>query len=116
MRNDEVQDLISQLNDLQLQQTALLARLKTAAADEAARNRDLPHEDGRTREFAATVHEIGPTTREFAIGDKVWIKNPNLFSQAGSGTVTKIGNRRITVTTQSGKNILRAPKNLVLEE
>jgi hypothetical protein len=38
MRNDEVQDLISQLNRLQLQQTELFARLEKAIGDEEERS------------------------------------------------------------------------------
>jgi small-conductance mechanosensitive channel len=52
-------------------------------------------------------------TREFAIGDRVQIKNPGRY-QASGGTIAKIGANRITVRTASGSKILRAPKNLLL--
>jgi hypothetical protein len=125
MRNDEVQDLISQLNRLQLQQTELFARLEKAIGDKDAQTRGVGKEDAQTREVAheieveqtrefAIAHEVAQT-REFAIGDRVIIKNPNLF-QTDRGKITKIGNKRITLTTQSGSKILRAPKNLVLQQ
>jgi transcription antitermination factor NusG len=92
--NDEIQDLITQLKQLQLQQTALLARL-----DEA-----------RCRETGADVKE----TRGLVIGDKVRIKNPRPF-QADRGTVIKIRPNRTTVRTRSGNKILRASKNLTID-
>jgi transcription antitermination factor NusG len=115
MRNDKVQDLISQLNRLQLQQTELFARLEKAIGDKDAQTRGVRKEDAQTREV---VHEIEaeqtreffiahgvPQTVEFAIGDRVKVKNPNLF-QADRGKITKIRNKRITLTTQSGNKIL----------
>jgi hypothetical protein len=98
--NDEIQDLIIQLTRIQLQQTELLARLVTAVDNEDQQNREV------TRQTRPTV--------AFAIGDRVRIKNPNPL-QASKGTVTKIGSKRITVTSRSGIKILRAPKNLVLD-
>jgi dsDNA-specific endonuclease/ATPase MutS2 len=97
---DEVQDLIEQLKNLQLQQTELLARLERARINEARRTGIQDKEES--------------STREFAIGDKVRIKNPTRF-QVNQGVITKIGSSRITVHTKTGSKILRAPKNLVLE-
>jgi hypothetical protein len=125
MRNDEAQDLITQLNRLQLQQTELFARLEKAIRDEDAQTRGVRKEDAQTREVAHEI-EVEQTREfviahgiaqivEFAIGDRVIVKNPNLF-QADRGKITKIGNKRITLTTQSGSKILRAPKNLVLQQ
>ena len=125
MRNDEVQDLISQLNRLQLQQTDLFARLEKAIGDEDAHTRRIDKEDAQTGEVANKVevaqtrefvvaHEVAQTG-EFAMGDRVIVKNPNPF-QTDRGKITKIGNKRITLTTQSGRKILRAPKNLVLQQ
>ena len=51
--------------------------------------------------------------REFAVGDNVAIKNPNMF-QANKSKITKIGRKSITVTSLSGQKILRAPNNLLL--
>ena len=126
MRNeDDVQDLISQLNQLQLQQTELFARLEKAIGDKDAQTRRVGKEDARTGEVANIIevaqtrefvvaHEVAQTG-EFAIGDRVIVKNPNLF-QTDRGKITKIGKKRITLTTQSGSKILRAPKNLVLQQ
>ncbi len=126
MRNeDDVQDLISQLNQLQLQQTELFARLEKAIGDKDAQTRGVRKEDAQTREVAHEI-EVEQTREfviahgiaqivEFAIGDRVIVKNPNLF-QADRGKITKIGNKRITLTTQSGSKILRTPKNLVLQQ
>jgi hypothetical protein len=36
--------------------------------------------------------------------------------QATRGTITKIGNSRITVQARNGTKISRAPKNLTLED
>jgi hypothetical protein len=99
MRNDEIPDLIAQLSRLQVQQTELLARLQRAADNEVALAGDFGQE---TKE-----------PREFAVGDNVAIKNPNLC-QANKGKITKIGRKLITVTSLSGHKILRAPKNLLL--
>jgi hypothetical protein len=125
MRNDEVQDLISQLNCLELQQTELFACLEKAIRDEDAQTRGVRKEDAQTREVAHEIeveqtrdfviaHGVAQTV-EFAIGDRVIVKNPTLF-QANRGKITNIGNKRITLTTQSGSKIPRVPKNLVLQQ
>jgi hypothetical protein len=100
MSNDEVQDLIKQLKNLQLQQTELLVRLERARGNEAR---------------AGVYDEEESGTRKFAIGDKVWIKNPTRF-QADQGVITKIGPNRVTIHKKTGSKILRAPKNLILEK
>ena len=144
MRNDDVRDLISQLNQLQLQQTELFARLERAVNSEAELPEETEQEPDRTGSFAfphpeseadrtgifafreaesepesesqkpiafAVYEPVSQEPRPFAIGDYVTVKNPNLF-QANKGTITKIGNKRITVTSLSGQKIQRAPKNL----
>jgi hypothetical protein len=112
MRNDDVQDLISQLTRLQLQQTDLLARLDTAVQ---VQNTLLGTPD-ETEPFARAALIGGePTRRNFEVGDKVTISNPNLF-QANEGTITKIGKKRITVTTASGQKIVCAPKNIFAQD
>jgi hypothetical protein len=99
MRNDDIQDLIAQIERLQVQQTELLVRLRSATDNEESGH--APFENDTQQDSRTT----------FDIGDKVIINNPNLF-QANRGTVTKIGTKRITVTLPSGQKILRAPKNL----
>jgi hypothetical protein len=93
MRNDDIQDLIAQIERLQVQQTELLVRLRSAT----------DNEDSGHAPFENDTEEDSRTT--------FIINNPNLF-QANRGTVTKIGTKRITVTSPSGQKILRAPKNL----
>ena len=93
--SNEVRDLIKQIKNLHIQQNVLLDRLEKAQAKEGATKSDEP--------------------RQFEIGDYVTITNPNLF-QANKGTVTKIGPSRVTVTTNNGTKILRAPKNLVFND
>ena len=103
MSGNEVQDLITELSRLQLQQTEVIARLE--------RLTETKHRQTRT---VSPPRPTPPeTTREFAIGDRVRITNPRPF-QATTGTVRKIGTNRITVRTASGSNITRAPKNLIL--
>ena len=119
MSGDEVQDIIAQLSQLQLQQTRLLARLQRAVVKEAEVPGRIAHEETRSEEptignKVPVKDDLPKRAREFVIGDKVVIKNPNPF-QTSKGTITKIGGKRITVTTQSGGKILRAPKNLALE-
>jgi hypothetical protein len=115
IENDEIQDLITQLNRIQLQQTVLLARLETAVEHEAALNRELQAEVRPRRASAAGNRTEVRPTRAFVVGDRVCIKNPRPF-QENKGTITKIGSQRITVTTRSGSKIIRDPKNLALEE
>jgi hypothetical protein len=101
----DVEDIIAQLQRLQLEQTELLLQLARA---NGARNA------ARRESRRATGNVVPPdATREFAIGDRVEIKNPGRF-QASGGTIVKIGTSRITVQTVSGSKILRAPKNLAL--
>jgi hypothetical protein len=108
MRNDDVKDLISQLTRLQLQQTDLLARLDTAVQVQTA----LIGTSDEAEPFAQAAFIESEPTRNLEIGDKVTISNPNLF-QANEGTITKIGKKRITVTTASGQKIVRAPKKIL---
>jgi transcription antitermination factor NusG len=102
MSNDEdIKDIIAQLQSLQLQQAALIQRLERVSGSQ---DNGIP-----TRTKTVQV------TREFAVGDRVQINNPGPF-QATRGTITKIGNSRITVQARNGTKISRAPKNLTLED
>jgi hypothetical protein len=104
MSNDqEIQDIITQLQGLQLQQAALISRLgRLSDIGEQEKKKSPPK-----KQTSATA------TREFAIGDKVRIKNPRVLQET-RGRITRIG-ARITVTTPKGNTIVRAPKNLTLE-
>ena len=55
------------------------------------------------------------STRKFVTGESVRIKNPGPL-QANTGTIVKIGTNRITVKTKNGEKIIRAAKNLAVEQ
>ncbi len=93
-RDQDVKDIVTQLQKLQIEQTALLTRL------------ELLHE--------STDKGITETKREFVVRDRVLIKNPGLFTD-NSGTVSKIG-KRITVKGKNGRKIVRLAKNLTIYE
>jgi hypothetical protein len=99
-RDQEIQDIVNQLGRLQIQQSNLLQRL------------------GRLNESEDNDNNATPppitTARVFAVGDRVRIKNPGLL-QPVRGTIIKIGKTRITVEARNGTKIVRAPKNLILE-
>ena len=110
---DEIQELIKQLKDLQLQQTDILARLERARAQET--DTRVGVDEGTNGPVDHHVTQIPiDEERDFVIGDRVRIVNPNRF-QTDKGIITKIGHSRITVQTRSGGKIQRAPKNLVLD-
>jgi hypothetical protein len=115
VNDDEVQDLINQLKELQILQERTLARL------EEARSREEVKRPSEGKESIAARHRAlanGVRSSEedipFAIGDRVVIKNPSHF-QANRGTVVTISKNRITVLTEKGTKILRAPRNLRAE-
>jgi hypothetical protein len=91
--DEEVKDIVAQLQRLQIRQTALITRLE---------------------EISETQNKNDNATQEFAIGDRVRIKNPRVL-QANKGKITRIGESRITVTTTNGTKIVRAPKNLAFD-
>ena len=93
-RDRDIKEIVTQLQRLQLQQATLISRLGSISESEARENDN--------------------TAREFVVGDRVRIKNPSLF-QATIGKIVRIGTR-ITVQASNGKKIVRAPKNLILEE
>jgi hypothetical protein len=98
----DIQDIIARLQRLQLEQSELLLRLARATGERDRNN---------------TTGNVVPSdpVREFAIGNRVRIKNPGRF-QASSGIITRIGTTRITVEPRNGTKIVRAPKNLAHED
>jgi hypothetical protein len=94
-KDHEVKDIVSQLQKLQLKQATLIARLERVSESENRERID--------------------TAREFVIGDRVRIRNPGVL-QPKRGRIVNIGTTRITVQSDSGKKIIRAAKNLILEE
>jgi hypothetical protein len=85
-----VNDIVTQLEGLQIQQAALIGRL-------------------------VRLSESGNGQREFVVGDRVRIRNPRLL-QANRGRIVKIGKTLITVEARNGTKIVRARKNLVRDE
>ena len=98
--NKEVEELVEQLKDLQLRQTAVLQRLERLT--ESPRGSNAP---------AAPATNTEPRP-DFIIGDRVRITNPRPFQQA-VGIVTKISPSRIFIRTKNGAVIQRAPSNVV---
>ena len=88
MSNEDIEDIVTQLKELNIKQASLLTRL------ERAKNKQREEENG------------------FRIGDCVRIINPRQLQQR-TGTITKIGINRITVKPDNGNTVVRAPKNLV---
>ena len=99
-KDSEILDIARQLQGLQLQQATLISRLTSLTEP------DEPDTPPPPKKAAAT--------RELAVGDKVRIRNPRILQEA-RGKISRIG-LRITVMTPKGNTIVRAPKNLVLEE
>jgi dsDNA-specific endonuclease/ATPase MutS2 len=97
---EDIQDLIQQLQDLQIQQAALLIRLARAnsGSTTAQRSNTVPPDE----------------IRELVVGDRVRILNPGLL-QANRGVIVKIGSSRVTVQTRAGSKIIRAHKNVIIE-
>jgi len=113
MTNDDIEQLIEQIKELQIRQSGLLLRLEKAR--QAEKNPE-PDETVSTTPVGPTApKEPTGTTREFAIGDQVRVRNPNLF-QTDKGKIVKIGKTRITIQTKSGTKIQRAPKNLAFTQ
>ena len=89
-KEQEVKDIIAQLQRLQLDQATLISRLERLSEN--------------------VPNTFSDATREFAVGDRVQIKNPGVL-QVAKGTIVRIG-ARITVLTDNNKKVVRASKNL----
>jgi hypothetical protein len=103
----EIQDIVNQLQGLQLRQAALLSPLERLSEGEE-------QQETPPRRPQAAPLPPSQATGEFAIGDRVRVRNPRVLQET-RGRITRIG-LRITVTTPRGNTIVRVPKNLVLEE
>ncbi len=95
-RQDEIKDILSQLQRLQMREQELLQRLEglNEAEDHAS---------------------ASPTpTRDFRIGDLARIKNPKPF-QIKKGIIIRIGvdTDCITVQSRNGSKVVRASFNLI---
>jgi hypothetical protein len=105
MSNDEIKDIVSRLQTLQIEQSSLIERL--ARVTEGRPNVVL---DERT---TRTTIPVGTATSPFGIGDTVRVRNPGLLQQA-TGTVTKVTDTRVYIRTPNGGTLWRAPKNLII--
>jgi hypothetical protein len=92
---EEIEDIVSQSQNLQIRESELLQRLERL--NEANRN----------------TSGTPIATRVFVIGDIVRIKNPRPL-QAKQGTIIRIGvdTDRITVQTKNGSKIVQASCSL----
>jgi hypothetical protein len=99
---EDIKDLIQQLQELQLQQAALLTRLVRASL-------------GKTNARKKS-NTVPPDEKwELVTGNRVRILNPGVF-QTDRGIVTKIGPNRVTIQTRSGAKIIRAQKNIIISD
>jgi hypothetical protein len=98
-KDQEIQDIVNQLEQLQIQQSDLLQHLGRLSECKDSNNTAIP---------------LPATARELAVGNRVPIKNPGRL-QSIRGTITKIGRNRITVEARNGTKIVQSPKNLILK-
>lgn len=119
-KEEELQEVTKQLQDLQLKQGDLLARLEVLTR--------VPNEDteeGQTSPTQAKVTTRVPapvvadrqtpeSRRAFVVGDIVRILNPRP-QQPNTGVVKKIGASKITVETANGTKVQRAPHNIAYQ-
>ena len=111
----EIQDIVTQLQELQLQESELIERL-------AQLSDGVSHDDTHTNTAVTPTPQINtrPTRDDIlirdstlVIGSRVQIKNPR-FLQPIEGVVTKITNKRVTVQAPNGSTVVRAHKNIIL--
>ena len=94
-----IADIVEQLQQLQLQQSTLLAEL--------ARLNPRNTERGAPDDTASAP-------RALKVGDRVIINNPGRF-QPSKGVIIRIGDSQITVKANNGTKIQRSPNNLILD-
>jgi hypothetical protein len=94
----DMKDIVAQLDRLQIQQSELLQRLDQLVESGESNN-------ATARSVRSTRSIRSEITQEFAIGDRVRIRNPGLL-QAVRGTIIKIGSSRITVQARNGNKIM----------
>jgi dsDNA-specific endonuclease/ATPase MutS2 len=98
-KDGDVKDIITQLQNLHIQQATLILRLEHLS------------EEG---DNASGPKAPTGTTRAFEIGDQVRIRNPRRL-QAVRGKIVRIIASRITIEVKNGTTIVRAPKNLYFD-
>ena len=99
MSDRQLEELQDQLKSLELKHDRVLSKIVKL------------HKKRKAAQDAADT--LG--ARAFRIGDRVRVKNPNP-KQPREGKVTKITKERVTLTSDSGIDVWRAPKNLDLLE
>ena len=99
MTDRQLEELQDQLNKLRLKHDRVLDKIV-----------QLQKERKAAQDAADTLG-----ARAFRIGDRVRVRNPNP-KQPREGKVTKITKERVTLTSDSGIDVWRAPKNLELLE
>ena len=100
----EIRDIIDEFKKLRLQQDELINRLERLDSN--------PPANPQATRATGTPRPTAPPEREFAVGDRVRIRNPGPF-QSSFGTIEKIGAARITVRDRDGRAIVRIPKNII---
>jgi hypothetical protein len=98
--------MVQQLQRLQLQQDAIIARLGGLSQNSVPPN-------ARATRIPSNMDAV--TARTFAIGDRVRIRNPNRL-QADRGVVINITANCITVQSRRGSKIVRAPHNIFFDD
>ena len=97
MTDRQLEELQDQLNKLRLKHDRVQDKIVQLLIDRKA-----------AQQAADTLG-----ARAFRIGDRVRVRNPNP-KQPREGKVTKITKERVTLTSDSGIDVWRAPKNLEL--
>jgi hypothetical protein len=100
---EDIEYLIQQLQELQLQQAALLTRLTQASLGKTNTQR---------KSNTVVSHDETP---ELVIGDRVRILNPGVF-HTDQGIVTKNGPNWVTIQTSSGAKIIRVQENIIISD
>lgn len=134
-RKKTIQELISALKTLRIQEAELTAQLEEAVEERNQEGTSTPqHETERKREGTNTSYKTVSITREakgvFFKGDRIWIKNKlhkpanwndNLEwveKEGKTATVTEVltkgPNRQVHFLTDNGVRTWRAPNNVRL--
>ena len=109
MDNKELNELLKELEDLQIQQEAVVKKIRQASTEEAPQPK---RADQSARSQSAAEDP-------FQVGQKVLIKNrlgqilgrtPSIKDRVG--TVVKITKKRIHIKTINGSDTSRAPHNV----
>ena len=106
---EELNKLIKQLEDLQIQQEAVIKKIRGVSTEETPPGGDRPTPTGSKE-----------TEGSFRVGEKILIKNRLGHITLGRrasikdrvGSIIKITNKRIHIKTYNGSDTSRAPHNV----